>query len=286
MNSILEACNVSFAYIPGRWALRDLNFDLDTPKRICLLGANGVGKSTLMMLLNGTLRPQQGELIVLGQPIDYSAAGLHKLHRQLGVVLQDPDDQLFGATVEQDVAFGPLNNGATSDRARVLVAETLNRLGIPYLADRPIHELSLGEKKRVALAGILVLRPKVILLDEPTAGLDFAGVSAMLSLLNDLHQAGTTLIVSTHDTDLAYEWGDEAWVLKDGRIAAQGAMNEVLCDPAMMQEAHLKIPALLELGLVMRDACPQLVGEPLPTTREDLVQRIQQMRFAIVPTKE
>ena len=186
MSSILEARDVSFAYMPGRWALQNLNFALSTPKRICLLGANGVGKSTLMMLLNGTLRPQQGELSVLGQPIEYSAAGLHKLHRQVGVVLQDPDDQLFGATVEQDVAFGPLNNGVTSDQARALVVETLRGLGIPYLADRPIHELSLGEKKRVALAGILVLRPKVILLDEPTAGLDFAGVSAMLSLLNDL----------------------------------------------------------------------------------------------------
>jgi cobalt/nickel transport system ATP-binding protein len=183
--------------------------------------------------------------------------------------------------VEQDVAFGPLNNGATSGEARALVAETLRRLGIPYLADRPIHELSLGEKKRVALAGILVLRPKVILLDEPTAGLDFAGVSAMLSLLNDLHQAGTTLVISTHDTDLAYEWGDEAWVLHQGRIAAQGPMAAVFRDPNTLRDAHLKLPALVDFGLALQEVYPNLGEQPLPANRDELLHRIQQIRYAL-----
>ena len=133
-----------------------------------------------MLLLNGTLRPQDGELTVLGRPMDYSRAGQQWLHRKVGIVLQDPDDQLFGATVEQDVAFGPLNNGLDSAEARLLVMQTLDSLGIAHLADRPIHELSLGEKKRVALAGVLVLEPEIILLDEPTAGLDFAGITSML----------------------------------------------------------------------------------------------------------
>jgi cobalt/nickel transport system ATP-binding protein len=275
MNSILEARNVSFAYGPGKWAVHDLSFALPTPERICLLGANGVGKSTLMLLLNGTLRPQQGELFVLGEPIDYSRAGLHKLRRQVGMVLQDPDDQLFGATVEQDVAFGPLNNGLTSNEARVLVAETLESLGISHLAGRPIHELSLGEKKRVALAGVLVLRPRIILLDEPTAGLDFAGISAMLGLLNELHRAGTTLVISTHDTDLAYGWANEAWVLVDGGVAAQGPIREVLSDRLTLRRAHLKIPWLIDLGLAIGDAFP-------PATQEELIQRLQQLRLASV----
>ena len=164
----------------------------------------------------------QGELIVLGRAIDYSRSGLQWLHRKVGIVLQDPDDQLFGATVEQDVAFGPLNNGIESVEARKLVMHTLESLGIAHLADRPIHELSLGEKKRVALAGVLVLDPEIILLDEPTAGLDFVGITSMLNLLGRLHQTGTTIVISTHDTDLAYEWAEEAWVLMDGHIAAQG----------------------------------------------------------------
>ena len=160
MVSILEARGVGFAYSPEKWAIREMNFVLDTPRRICLLGANGVGKSTLMLLLNGTLRPYEGELLVLGQPLDYSKPGMQRVHRQVGIVLQDPDDQLFGATVEQDVAFGPLNNGLSSPEARELVKQTLEDLAILHLIDRPIHELSLGEKKRVALAGVLVLNLK------------------------------------------------------------------------------------------------------------------------------
>ena len=153
---------------------------------------------------------------------DFSANGqqcLNRLCQPRGQAHQDPDDQLFGATVEQDVAFGPLNNGMTLQEARATVDETLAGLGISHLSERPIHELSLGEKKRVAIAGVLVLRPRIILLDEPTAGLDFAGTCAMLALLKKLHQEGATLVISTHDTDLAYQWANEAWVLGDGRFS-------------------------------------------------------------------
>jgi len=267
---ILEGRDLLFGYALGAPAIRNLNFALAAPRRVCLLGANGVGKSTLMMLLNGTLRPQEGELAVLGRPIDYSRAGLHALRREVGVVLQDPDDQLFAATVEQDVAFGLLNNGLCSAEARLIVSQTLEKLGILHLADRPVHELSLGEKKRAALAGILVLRPKIILLDEPTAGLDYAGITAMLDLLNDLYAGGTTLIVSTHDSDLAYEWADEAWIMADGRIAAQGSVEDVFRLADVLRRAHLRIPALVELGIALQEANPDLCSRPLPRTREGL----------------
>ncbi len=280
MSSILEARNVSFAYGPAKWALRDLNLSLDRPECVCLLGSNGVGKSTLMLLLNGTLRPQEGELIVLGKPIDYSRSGLHQLRRDVGMVLQDPDDQLFGATVEQDVAFGPLNNGAASHEARAMVDETLAALGISHLAERPIHELSLGEKKRVAMAGVLVLHPRIILLDEPTAGLDFAGICAMLALLKKLHQQGTTLVISTHDTDLAYEWANEAWVLGDGRVAASGPIGEVMQDRATLHRAHLKVPWIVELGLAVADSYPELAAQPVPATQDQLIHLIQKIRIA------
>lgn len=146
MSSILEARDVSFAYGDGKPAIHGMSFTLRSPRRVALLGANGVGKSTLMLLINGTLRPNEGELTVLGRPMDYSRSGQQWLHRKVGIVLQDPDDQLFGATVEQDVAFGPLNNGMSSAEARLLVMQTLQSLGIAHLADRPIHELSLGER--------------------------------------------------------------------------------------------------------------------------------------------
>lgn len=275
---ILEGRDLSFAYGPGAPAIHGLNFALAAPRRVCLLGANGVGKSTLMMLVNGTLRPQEGELEILGFPIDYSRSGLHALRREVGVVLQDPDDQLFAATVEQDVAFGLLNNGVSSAEARLIVNQTLEKLGIPHLADRPVHELSLGEKKRAALAGILVLRPKIILLDEPTAGLDYAGITAMLGLLNDLYAAGTTLIVSTHDSDLAYEWADEAWVMADGGIAAQGPVEGVFRLPEVLRRAHLRIPALVELGMALQDTNPEFANLPLPRSREGLASLIAGLR--------
>jgi cobalt/nickel transport system ATP-binding protein len=269
MSSILEARNVSFAYGPAKWAIHDLSFSLDQPERVALLGSNGVGKSTLMLMLNGTLRPQEGELIVLGKPIDYSRTGLHRLRREVGMVLQDPDDQLFGATVEQDVAFGPLNNGMTSGEARDLVDQTLSDLGITHLSERPIHELSLGEKKRVAMAGVLVLRPKIILLDEPTAGLDFAGICAMLALLKRLHDEGTTLVISTHDTDLAYEWARETWVLGDGRVVAQGPIGEVMKDRQTLQRAHLKTPWIVEVGMA-------LGADPLPSSQNELMRLVEE----------
>lgn len=271
MGSILEARDVSFAYGPGKWAIHEMNFSLGSPRRIALLGANGVGKSTLMLLLNGTLRPHLGELIVLGRPLDYSRTGLQWLHRKVGIVLQDPDDQLFGATVEQDVAFGPLNNGIESPEARELVLKTLDSLGIAHLADRPIHELSLGEKKRVALGGVLILQPEIILLDEPTAGLDFVGITSMLELLGRLHRGGTTIVISTHDTDLAYEWAEDAWVLMDGRIAAQGPIGEVMQEREVLRAAHLRIPWLMEMALAFRATCPDFGYEQLPRSRDDML---------------
>jgi len=278
MAAILEARDVSFAYGPRQWAIRGMSFALDTPRRVALLGANGVGKSTLMLLLNGTLRPREGELFVLGQPLDYSRRGLQWLHRKVGIVLQDPDDQLFGATVEQDVAFGLLNNGMRSEEARAEVTRTLDILSIGYLADRPIHQLSLGEKKRVALAGVLVLAPEIILLDEPTAGLDFLGITSMLHLLGRLNAAGTTMVVSTHDTDLAYEWAEDAWVLMDGRVAAQGLVEDVMQRGELLDAAHLRMPWLVETGLAMRSALPGLANVPLPRSRAEMVAQVLRLR--------
>ena len=158
-----------------------------------------------------------------------------------------------------------------------VAADTLASLGIGQLGDRPIHELSLGEKKRVALAGALVLRPNILLLDEPTAGLDFAGVSAMLGLLDQLNRRGTTMVVSTHDTELAYEWADEAWLLDNGRITAQGPAHRVLQDRVSLQEAHLKVPLLVQLGLALQERHPQLAGRALPASREELVAWMQSL---------
>ena len=165
-----------------------------------------------------------------------------------------------------------------------MVAKTLSDLAILHLIDRPIHELSLGEKKRVALAGVLVLNPKVLLLDEPTAGLDLVGVKSMLKLLARLHSAGTTIVISTHETDIAYEWGEEAWILMDGRIAARGPVSEVMRDRELLRAAHLRFPWIAEVGLAIQEAFPDLAHQPLPVDRAgviDLIQETSRCREAI-----
>jgi cobalt/nickel transport system ATP-binding protein len=176
-----------------------------------------------------------------------------------------------------------LNNGRSSPEARELVMQTLDSLGIRHLADRPIHELSLGEKKRVALAGVVVLKPEIILLDEPTAGLDFVGITSMLNLLGRLHQVGTTIVISTHDTDLAYDWAEDAWVIMDGRIAAQGPVVEVMQEREVLRAAHLRVPWLVEMGLAIQKASPELARERLPRNRDEMIARIEEPRVANVP---
>lgn len=135
--------------------------------------------------------------------------------------------------------------------------------------------LSLGEKKRVALAGVLVLEPEVLLLDEPAAGLDYAGITSMLRLLGQLHQAGTTIVISTHDTDLAYEWAEEAWVLMDGRIAAQGPIEEVMQKREVLWAAHLRVPWLVEMGLAVQEAFPESWCGRLPRTRDQMMAQVR-----------
>ena len=271
---IVEASELSFGYGAGRWAVHNLSVSLAPSSRVCLLGTNGAGKSTLLMLLNGTLRPCAGNITVRGRAIDYSRAGLANLRREVGIVLQDPDDQLFAATVEQDVAFGPLNSGLGAVEARACVRSILQELEIAHLADRPIHELSLGEKKRVAIAGALVLGPSILLLDEPTAGLDHDGVTALLGVLNRLHSRGASILLATHDTDLAYEWADDAWVLADGSIAASGPAVEVLTDTTALKKAGLRVPFLAAAALECRAIWPDLDRVPLPATREDLFKQL------------
>jgi len=229
-------------------------------------------------MLNGTLQPTEGEIRIDGCAIGYRRSDLIKLRRQVGIVLQDPDDQLFGPTVEQDIAFGLLNMGATEADARLVVANILEALGIEPLARRAVHELSLGEKKRVALAGVLALKPRVLLLDEPAAGLDHDGTISLLHILEELHRGGATVIITTHDTDLAYQWADDVAILGTGQLIAQGDAQVVLSRVELMRKAHLRLPLILEVAMQCRVLCPALDRIPLPRDRVDL---LEQMKFAI-----
>lgn len=242
---MITASGLSYSYAPGQPALHRISLSIHAAERIVLLGANGAGKSTLLSLCNGLLRPCSGELRLFDRPVQYTATGLRHLRRHVATVLQNPADQLFGATVLQDVAMGPVEGGATESAARLMATETLDSLGIEHLAQRPIHALSVGEKKRAALAGVLIGNPAVLLLDEPTAGLDAQGEDALLALLTARSEAGMTVCLATHDTGLLPHWATRALVLRAGKLTYDGNPLRLLRHwPELTAGCGLRAPAM------------------------------------------
>ncbi len=229
-NIILEGRCLNFAYPHQEKAIQSLNIRIRRGCRLALLGANGAGKSTLFLLLNGTLRPQSGKILIDQRSATYNRTALTQWRRRVGLVLQDPDDCVVAPLVFQDISFGPLNLGWCDDRVRRVVDVAMEALGIVHLRNRATHQLSFGEKKRVALAGALAMEPDVLLLDEPTAGLDAQGQSQMLDTLKHLNDEGMTIVFATHDADLAYAWCDEIAVFSDGRLAIHDQAERVFSD--------------------------------------------------------
>lgn len=271
---ILEAKGLCYRYPCGKNALMGLDMRVERGHKLAVLGANGSGKTTLFLCLNGILRPQNGALALHGQPVSYAHRNLLEWRRQIGLVFQDPDDQVVAGTVIQDIAFGPLNLGLSPAEARQRVAEVLQSLKIESFRDRPTHELSHGERKLVAVAGVLAMRPDVVILDEPTAGIDPEGAQQVLRVLETVHEQGATLIISTHDMDLAYEWADEAVILSEGKTCCQGPVRELFANDAVLPQARLRLPWLLEImgRLQARGILPD-DGSPI-RSRSELLERL------------
>ena len=250
---VLEACALTYAYPGGIMALDSLSLAIARGRKLAVLGPNGAGKSTLLLHLNGTLRPLSGEVRLNGQTARYSRAGLAAWRRAVGLILQEPDDQLFAASVAEDVSFGPLNLGLDEAETRSRVEEALAALGIAALAERATHMLSFGQKKRVAIAGAIAMRPEVLLLDEPVAGLDHQGAKRLLEALGRLADGGTTLAFTTHDVDLAWDFADDVALFNHGKVVRHGPAAEVLADRDALAAAGLEPPLLLELGFKTRE---------------------------------
>ncbi len=252
---------------PGRPMVLD-QVDCEIPEggKIALLGANGSGKTTLLRCLSGALRPTSGMVRRADGELDYRRSGLREHRRRVQLVLQDPDDQLFSADVYQDISFGPMNLGLAPGQAAQRVEEAMALLGVEKLARRATHQLSYGERKRVATAGAVAMRPEVLLLDEPTAGLDPAGVRDMHAALARVHDHGTTIIVATHDVDWALAWADQALIVVDHRVI-QGSIVELLDDPELVERAHLVQPWALSVA--------RRLGLPQRPTNIDLVSLLQ-----------
>lgn len=242
----LTATDVRVGY-GDRDVLVGADLDVMPASRLALLGANGSGKTTLLRCLSGALRPAAGQITLGSDVLTYERRGLLEHRRQVQFITQDPDDQLFSADVRRDVSFGPLNLGLPADEVASRVEQALTVLGISDLADRPIHELSWGQRKRVAIAGAIAMRPCLLLLDEPTAGLDPAGIEEMLVALTDLEAEHTTVVIATHDVDLALRWATQVAIVADG-VVRQGPPSALLADRALLERARLNMPWPLALA--------------------------------------
>jgi cobalt/nickel transport system ATP-binding protein len=248
----LVADQLVVGYERGRPVLDGASLTIPAGRRLAVLGANGSGKTTLLRCLSGAMRPASGVVFVDGVPLEHSRRGLRAHRQEVQLVLQDPDDQLFSASVAQDVSFGPLNLALPEAEVRVRVAEALELLAVDALAGRPTHQLSYGERKRVAIAGAVAMRPCVLLLDEPTAGLDPSAVVEALAALARLQTAGSTVVMSTHDVDLALRWADAVAVVVDHRVV-QGDPAELLGDSDLLARARLDRPWALTVGERLRE---------------------------------
>jgi cobalt/nickel transport system ATP-binding protein len=237
----IEARGVWFTYDEGTVALKDIDFYAGRGEFIAMLASNGSGKTTLIKTLVGLLTPQKGELRICGE--DIRTLKSKDLYQRVGLVFQNPNDQLFAATVAEDVAFGPRNLGLEEDEVERRVAESLEAVGAADLKKRAIHHLSFGQQKRVALAGVLAMHPSILILDEATAGLDPAGELAMMHLLNKLNrEQGVTIILATHSIDMLPLFADRIYVLRHGQVLRHGTAEDVLCDHEMLDRASLRLP--------------------------------------------
>ncbi len=218
---------------------------------VSLLGKNGAGKSTLFLHFNGIYEPTEGQVLIDGEPIDYSKKGLMKVRQKVGIVFQNPDDQLFAPTVEEDVAFGPLNLGKSQEETQEIVTNALKRVDMSGYERKAPHHLSGGQKKRVAIAGILAMNPEVMVLDEPTSGLDPRGASEILQLLYELNNEGMTIIISTHDVDLVPVYSNKVFVISKGNILKSGSTKEVFSDIELIRKANLRLPRIAHLAEIL-----------------------------------
>src|SRR4030066_559675 len=238
--------NLSYRYSDGTLALNDVSLSFDKGERIALLGTNGSGKTTLLHHLNGILTPTSGKIYYEDKPLQYDSKSLVELRRRVGFVFQDPNDQLFAPTVKQDVAFGPLNLGQPADQVKKTVDEALRTVGMVEFAEKPPHFLSLGQKKRVALAGVLAMQPEVIIMDEPTSNLDPRATSEILHLLLQLNkEAGITLLLATHDVDMVPLFANKLYILnKEGNLVSNAAPKELFSDTEMIRNVNLRSPRI------------------------------------------
>ncbi len=264
----IEVVDVSYSYPDGRLALDGVSISVEVGERVAILGPNGAGKSTLLMVMSGLLQPLRGEVRVLGVPT--SSKDFERVRLRIGLVFQQPDDQLFSPTLWEDVAYGPQNMGLSAEEVEKRVGESLEYVGLAGLEHRPPYRLSVGEKKKAALATALAMKPQILLLDEPTANLEPASRTEFVELINRLNREECiAVITATHDVSIVPQISDKVYVLQSGRILREGAPNRIFLDLELLRSAKLEPPPSVQAYMALKE----LIGDAgcAPLTTQELI---------------
>lgn len=245
---ILKAEDLYFSYDDDNsHSLNGLSLEIKRGQKIAVMGANGSGKSTFFLCCTGIHKPQKGKLYLDGQEVKYNKKGLLDLRSKVGIVFQDPDNQLFSASVYQEISFGILNLGVSEEQAKKEVEEVIDYLEITPFRSKPTHALSGGQKKQVSIADILVMHPEIIILDEPAAALDPRHTTMVNHIVEQMTASGITVLMATHDVNYAYEWADEVILFHEGKVLMNGSPEQVFGNRAALRQTNLEPPAVLEL---------------------------------------
>jgi cobalt/nickel transport system ATP-binding protein len=271
---LLEMQGVDYTYpMAEQAAVKNLSFRLPAGRKTALIGQNGCGKSTLFLLADGLCRPQQGAILLDGVPLKFDRHTLNRWRQRVGLVFQDPEQQLVAPTVESDISYGLCNQNLPTAEVADRVQQTLADFQLTELARRPLHHLSLGQKKRVSIAGVMTLRPDLVLLDEPTAYLDPVQTKNLLLELDNIARSGTTLLIATHDLDFVYQWADWVLVMQQGSLLLEGETLAVFEELKKLPDFELGMPLLWQMWQVLS---PQIRERHVaPRSIEDLKKLVK-----------
>lgn len=263
---ILKAESLYFSYDEDEQenALDGLSLEVRRGEKVAVMGSNGSGKSTFFLCCNGILRPKSGKLYFDGREVTYDRKSLLDLRSKVGIVFQDPDNQLFSASVYQEISFGILNLGVSEQQARQEVERVIGELEITPFRDKPAHALSGGQKKQVSIADILVMHPQLIILDEPAAALDPKHSILVRKIVDKLTEAGITVLMSTHNVNYAYGWADKVMLFHQGKLLSSGSPLDVFRKKELLELTNLEQPSVLRLFDHLQEAAilPQEIHVP------------------------
>ena len=264
---ILKAEDLCFSYEEGQEekALNGLSLEIRRGQKVAVMGSNGSGKSTFFLCCNGIHRPDSGRLFFDGKEVTYDRKSLLALRSKVGIVFQDPDNQLFSASVFQEISFGILNLGVSQEQARQEVEQIIDYLEITPFRDKPAHALSGGQKKQVSIADSLVMHPELIILDEPAAALDPKHTAMVKKIVDKLTENGITVLMATHDVNYAYEWADEVLLFHRGKLLSHGCPEKLFRQTDLLHTTNLEQPGVLRLFDNLQAA--KLLPEDLPVPR-------------------